>query len=146
MSHSDHLQTCRKDAKAQRLDRNALDELSRIIVTKAIHVHRQLGPGLLERIYKPCLTHELRKAGLHVLVEQPVPVYYDGLELGEGYRLDLLVEDEIVLEIKAIEKLLPVHTAQLLSYLKLTDKRLGLLLNFNAPRLVQGLKRVVNQF
>ena len=145
MSHP-NFKACRQDAKARRLDRNALDKLSRIIITKAIHVHRQLGPGLLERIYKPCLAHELRKSGLHVVIEQPIPLHYDGLDLGEGYRLDLLVENEIILEIKAIEKLLPVHTAQLLSYLKLTNRRLGFLMNFNAPRLIQGLKRVVNGF
>jgi GxxExxY protein len=146
MSHPPDSNACRKDAKAQRLDRDALDALSRLILTKAISVHRQLGPGLLERIYKSCLTHELRKCGLDVIVERPVPVYYDGIELGEGYRLDLIVENEIIIEIKAIEKILPVHMAQLLSYLKLSDKRLGLLLNFNAPRLVQGVTRVVNRF
>jgi GxxExxY protein len=135
-----------KDAKTQRLDRNALNRISRIIVTKAIVVHSKLGPGLLESVYRTCLIHELRKAGLHVVAEQVVPVFYDELQLDDGYRLDLLVEDEIIVEIKAVEKILPVHVAQLLSYLKLMDKRLGLLLNFNAPRLVQGLRRVVNNF
>jgi GxxExxY protein len=137
----------RKDAKSQRLDRDSLDKLSRIIITKAIQVHSKLGPGLLESVYRICLIHELRKAGLHVVAEQLVPVVYDGeLQIDHGYRLDLLVEDEIIVEIKAVEKILPVHLAQLLSYLRLTDRRLGLLLNFNAPRLVQGLRRVVNNF
>ena len=136
----------RKDAKTQRLDREALDRISKIIVTKAILVHTKLGPGLLESVYRICLTHELRKAGLHVVAERIVPVVYDDLQFEEGYRLDLLVEDEIIVEIKAVEKILPVHVAQLLSYLKLMDRRLGLLLNFNAPRLVQGLRRVVNNF
>ena len=137
----------RKDAKPPRLDRDSLDKLSRIIITKAIHVHSKLGPGLLESVYRICLIHELRKAGLHVVAEQSVPVIYDGeLQLDNGYRLDLLVEDEIIVEIKNVERILPVHVAQLLSYLRLTDNRLGLLLNFNVPRLVQGLRRVVNRF
>jgi GxxExxY protein len=136
----------RQDAKTPRLDRNALDELSRIIITKAIHVHSKLGPGLLESVYRTCLAHEFRKGGLHVVAEQIVPVFYDELQLDDGYRLDLLINDEIIVEVKAVEKIIPVHIAQLLSYLKLMDKRLGLLLNFNAPRLVQGLRRVVNHF
>jgi GxxExxY protein len=135
----------RKDAKSQRVDRESLDRLSRIIITKAIQVHSKLGPGLLESVYRICLIYELRKSGLHVLAEQLVPVVYDGeLQIEHGYRLDLLVEDEIIVEIKVVETILPVHVAQLLSYLRLADKRLGLLLNFNAPRLVQGLRRVVN--
>jgi GxxExxY protein len=137
----------RNDATTQRLDRDALNDLSRIIITKAIQVHSKLGPALLESVYRICLIHELRKAGLHVVAEQLVPVVYDGeLQIDHGYRLDLLVEDDIIVEIKAVEKILPVHLAQLLSYLRLTDRRLGLLLNFNAPRLVQGLRRVVNNF
>jgi GxxExxY protein len=136
----------RKDAKSQRLDRDSLDKLSRIIITKGIQVHSKLGPGLLESVYRICLVHELRRAAIRV-VAQLVPVIYDGvLQIDHGYRLDLLVEDEVIVEIKAVEQILPVHTAQLLSYLRLTDRRLGLLLNFNAPRLVQGLRRVVNRF
>ena len=137
----------RKDAKTQRLDRNSLDKISRVIVTKAIQAHSKLGPGLLESVYRVCLVYELRNAGLHVVAEQLVPILYDGvLQLDHGYRLDLMVEDEIIVEVKAVEKMLPVHGAQLLSYLRLTDRRLGLLLNFNAPRLVEGLRRVVNKF
>ena len=137
----------RKDAKSQRLDRDSLDKLSRIIITKGIQVHSKLGPGLLESVYRICLVHELRKAAICVVAEQTVPVIYDGvLQIDHGYRLDLPVEDEVIVEIKAVEQILPVHTAQLLSYLRLTDRRLGLLLNFNAPRLVQGLRRVVNRF
>ncbi len=137
----------REGAKSQRLDRDALDKLSRIIITKAIQVHSKLGPGLLESVYRICLIHELRKAGLHVLAEQFVPVVYDGeLRIEHAYRVDLMVEDEIIVEIKAVETILRVHLAQLLSYLRLTDRRMGLLLNFNAPRLVQGLRRVVNNF
>ncbi len=136
----------RQDAKTPRLDRDSLDDLSRIIITKAIQVHSKLGPGLLESVYRTCLIHELRKADMQVVAEQVVPVFYDELQLDDGYRLDVLVNDEIIVEIKAVEQILPVHLAQLLSYLRLTDKRLGLLLNFNAPRLVQGLRRVVNKF
>jgi GxxExxY protein len=128
------------------MDRESLDRIARIIVTLAIKVHSKLGPGLLESVYRTCLIYELRKAGLHVVAEQVVPVFYDDLNLGDGYRLDLLVNDAVIVEVKAVEKLLPVHVAQLLSYLRLTNKRVGLLLNFNAPRLVQGLRRVVNRF
>ena len=136
----------RKDAATQREDRASLDQLSRTIITMAIKVHSKLGPGLLESVYRTCLAHELRNAGLQVLAEQVVPVFYDELQLDDGYRLDLLVNDAIIIEVKAVERILPVHVAQLLSYLRLSDKRLGLLLNFNAPRLVLGLKRVVNRF
>ena len=137
----------RKDAKSQRFDRDGLDKLSRIIITKAIQVHSKLGPGLLESVYRTCLIYELRKAGLQVLAEQFVPIVYDGeLQMDHAYRVDLMVEDEIIVEIKAVETILRVHLAQLLSYLRLTDRRLGLLLNFNAPRLVEGLRRVVNHF
>src|SRR5688572_22382768 len=102
----------REDAKTQRPDRDSLNEVSRVIVTKAIQVHSKLGPGLLESVYRTCLIHELRKAELHVVAEQTVPVFYDELHLNEGYRLDLLVNDEIIVEIKAVEKILPVHLAQ----------------------------------
>jgi GxxExxY protein len=137
----------RKDAKTQRLDRDALNDLSRIIITKAIQVHSKLRSGLLESVYRTCLVYELRKAGLYVAAEQLVPVFYDGeSQLDNGYRLDLLVADEIIVEVKAVEKIPSVHLAQLLSYLRLADKSLGLLLNFNATRLVQGLRRVVNNF
>ncbi len=92
------------------------------------------------------MTHELRNAGQKVVVEQLVPVYYDGLELDDGYRLDMLVNDSVIVEIKTVERLLPVNQAQLLSYLKLCDKRLGLLINFKVPYVTQGLKRLVNNF
>lgn len=137
----------RQDAKAPRLDRIALNKLSRIIITKAIVVHSKLGPGLLESVYRPCLTYELRKCGVRVEAEKTVPILYDGqLLFDHAYRLDLLIETEIIVEIKAIEAILPVHPAQLLSYLRLSDKRLGLLINFNVPRLAQGIRRVVNRF
>ena len=136
----------RKDAETQSMDRASIDRTSRVIITMAIKVHSKLGPGLLESVYRTCLIHELRNAGHQVLAEQVVPIFYDELQLDDGYRLDLLVNDSVIVEIKAVERLLPVHAAQLLSYLRLTDKRVGLLLNFNVPRLVQGLKRIVNRF
>ena len=128
------------------MNRESIDGITRVIITMAIKVHSKLGPGLLESVYRTCLAHELRNAGLHVVAEQVVPVFYDELQLDDGYRLDLLINDVVIVEIKAVEKLLPVHVAQLLSYLRPTDKRVGLLLNFNVPRLVQGLRRVVNRF
>jgi GxxExxY protein len=128
------------------MDRNSLNDTTRIIIKLAIKVHSKLGPGLLESVYRTCLAYELRNAGMHVVAEQVVPVFYDELQLDDGYRLDLLVNDAVIVEIKAVEKVLPVHLAQVLSYLRLTDKRVGLLLNFNAPRLIQGLRRVVNRF
>jgi GxxExxY protein len=136
----------RKDARAQSTDREFLNKTSKVIIDKAIIVHSKLGPGLLESVYRACLTHELRNAGHKVVVEQLVPVYYDGLELDDGYRLDMLVNDSVIVEIKTVERLLPVHQAQLLSYLKLCDKRLGLLINFKVPYVTQGLKRLVNNF
>jgi GxxExxY protein len=128
------------------MDRESIDGITRVIITTAIRVHSKLGPGLLESVYRTCLAYELRNAGLHVVAEQIVPVFYGELQLDDGYRLDLLVSDTVIVEIKAVEKVLPVHVAQLLSYLRLTDKRVGLLLNFNVPRLVEGVRRVVNRF
>ncbi|HET9469336.1 MAG TPA: GxxExxY protein [Vicinamibacterales bacterium] len=136
----------RDDATTQRAtERDALNETARIILDKAIVVHSKLGPGLLESVYRTCLTHELRKDGHKVITEQLVPIVYDGVEL-DGYRLDMLVNDGVIVEVTTVERLLPVHKAQLLSYLKLLDKRLGLLINFKVPQVMQGVKRVVNNF
>ncbi len=128
-----------------RLDPATLNSLSYQIVAAAIEVHSTIGPGLLESIYRTCLTHELRMLGMKVTVEQLVPICYKNLVLEGSYRIDLLVNDGIILELKAVEQLLPVHYAQLLSYLRLTDRPLGLLINFNVPRLVQGVRRIVNR-
>jgi GxxExxY protein len=122
------------------------DQLSEAIIGAAIEVHRELGPGLLESIYEHCLAQELSALGIPVLRQHKVPVKYKGVQLDLGFRIDLWVDDRIIVEIKAVEARHPVHTAQLLSYLKLTDCRLGLLINFNAETLVKGVKRVVNQF
>jgi GxxExxY protein len=118
-----------------------LDEIGRAIVNGAYRVHTALGPGLLENIYQPCLRHEIGKAGLAVREQVPVPLSYDGLHFEVGYRLDLVVEDAVIVEIKAVEKLLPVHIAQLLTYMKLAGKRLGYLINFNVPMIKDGIKR-----
>jgi GxxExxY protein len=120
------------------------NEISGQIVDSAIAVHRELGPGLLESTYQACLAYELRSRGLKVLHEIGLPVVYREVELDVGYRIDLLVEDIVIVEIKAIETLAPIHEAQLLSYLKLSGKKLGLLINFNVTHVKDGIKRLVN--
>ena len=121
-----------------------LNKISEIIIGCSIKVHKALGPGLLESTYEVCLAHELKKAGLKVQSQVALPVVYDGIKLDAGYRIDLLVEDAIIVELKAIDSLLPTHEAQLLSYLKLDGKPLGLLLNFHVSVLKNGLKRIRN--
>jgi GxxExxY protein len=120
------------------------NEIGEIILGCAIKVHSALGPGLLESTYEVCLIHELLKAGVKAERQVPLPVIYDGIELEAGYRMDLLVADIVVVELKVVEKLLPLHTAQLLSYLKLSKRKLGYLLNFNVVQMRYGIKRVVN--
>ena len=123
-----------------------LNALSRIVLDSAFRVHTALGPGLLESAYQGCLLHELRQRRIDVASEVVLPVNYNGVKIDLGYRIDLLIEDEIILELKAIEKLAPIHHAQLLSYLKLSGKKLGFLMNFNVLHLKDGIKRVVNGF
>ena len=113
------------------------------IIGAAIEVHRNLGPGLLESAYEECLCHELHLRGLDCKRQVPLPLLYKGLKLDCGYKIDLIVQDEVLLELKAVERLLPIHEAQLLTYLKLTGKRVGLLINFNVPLLTQGIIRRV---
>jgi GxxExxY protein len=113
------------------------------IIGAAIEVHRHLGPGLLESAYEECLCHELHLKGMEFRRQVELPVIYKGLNLDCGYRIDLIVRDEVILELKAVEKLLPVHQAQLLTYMRMTAKRVGLLINFNVPRLTQGIVRRV---
>ena len=125
---------------------NELNELAGVVVDAALQVHRAIGPGLLESAYRAYFVHELRLRTLRVDVEVRLPIYYKGIKLDTGYRLDLLVEREIVIELKSIAKLLDVHTAQLLSHLRLSHRRLGLLINFNVPLLKHGIKRVANNF
>ncbi len=120
------------------------DDLSKVIVNAAIKVHSALGAGLLESAYEACLAHELARQGLEVKKQLPFPIEYEGMKLDVGYRLDLLVNDMVVVEIKAVEKLLPVHMAQVLSYLKLGQFKLGFLLNFNVAHMKYGIARIVN--
>lgn len=120
------------------------DEISNIIIGKAIEVHRQLGPGLLESAYQECLCYELINAGLGVKKEVALPIVYKDVKLDHGYRIDLLVEDKVVIELKTVEGLTDVHEAQVLTYLKLGNYKLGLLFNFNVKMLKSGMKRFVN--
>uniref|UniRef100_UPI00404ADABE GxxExxY protein n=2 Tax=Flavobacterium sp. TaxID=239 RepID=UPI00404ADABE len=121
------------------------NELSTVIIGAAIEVHKQLGPGLLESSYEHCLAFELKQKGLDVKQQLALPIVYKEVKLDAGYRIDLLVENKVIIEIKSVESLADIHTAQLLTYLKLKDLKLGLLINFNAVRLVDGLKRIVNK-
>jgi GxxExxY protein len=116
------------------------------IIGAAIEVHRHLGPGLLEAVYEECLCYELSQVGLKFQRQVPLPISYKGIKFESAYRMDVVVEDAIVIEIKATEELLPVHAAQLLTYLKSANKRVGLLINFNVPILKTGLKRIVNHY
>jgi len=123
-----------------------LDAITRKIIGAAINVHRALGPGLLESAYETCLAYELDQLGLKVERQKPLPVRYRGITLDCGYRLDLVVENSVIVEVKATEGLLPVHQAQVLSYLRLSGLTVGLLITFNVPVLKSGLKRIVNDF
>ncbi len=120
------------------------NELSNEVIGAAIDVHRQVGPGLLEAVYRDCLYLELKDRGISAEREVPLSLRYKAHEFHAAYRLDMLVEEKLVVELKAVEQLLPVHTAQVLSYLKLSGKKLGLLMNFNVPVLREGIRRVVN--
>lgn len=120
------------------------NEIANIVVDTALRIHRRLGPGLLESAYSIVLTHELTKRGLRVERELPVPITWDGVRIDVGFRADLLVNDSVIIEAKSVEKLIPLHSKQLLTYLRLADKRLGLLLNFGAELLKDGIVRVVN--
>ncbi|MBK6324566.1 MAG: GxxExxY protein [Chloroflexi bacterium] len=121
-----------------------IDEaLTEQIIGAAMEVHRQLGPGLMENVYQVCLAHELDLRGVRCQREKPLPIVYKGTQLDCGYRLDFLVEDKVVVELKAVEQLLPIHEAQLLTYLKISGCKVGLLINFNVPLLKRGIKRRV---
>jgi GxxExxY protein len=124
----------------------SMDRLSDLIIGAAIEVHRQTGPGLLEAVYEECLCYELSRLNLRFRRQVELPVGYKGIKLDCGFRMDILVEDAIVLELKTVDQLLPIHAAQLLTYLKLSGKQVGLLLNFNEPILKKGIKRLVNHF
>lgn len=122
------------------------NDISSLIIKAAIAVHRALGPGLLESVYQVCLLAELKSMGLRVEDQVAVPIIYRGERLANNLRIDLLVEDRVVVEIKAVQDFHPIHTAQLLTYLKLANKKLGLLINFNTIKLIDGLDRVMNGY
>ena len=121
------------------------NEIARITVDAAYKIHTTLGPGLLESVYEVILAHELEKRGLRVVRQQPMPVVYDEVRLDLGFRADLLVENKVIVELKSVERAAPVHKKQLLTYLKVADKRLGLLINFGAPLIKQGITRIANR-
>ena len=120
------------------------NEISSKIIGACIEVHKQLGPGLLESTYEVCLAHELKLIGLDLQQQIALPVVYKGIKLNAGYRIDMIVENKVIIEIKSVDALAPIHTAQILTYLKLKEIKLGLLINFNSVKLVDGLKRIVN--
>lgn len=122
------------------MDRN---EITYAIRGAAFTVHASLGPGLLESAYESCLFHEIAKRGYAVKRQVVLPLYYDGIKVDTGYRIDLLVEDAVIIELKAVEELTPIHTAQLLTYLKLSNKSLGLLMNFNVTNMQSGIQRFI---
>ncbi len=127
------------------MDQHArLERLATSVVNAAFQVHRALGPGLLESSYQVCLIHELRKQGVPIRSQVLLPLRYDGLEIDAGYRVDLLVDESIIIENKAVQALLPIHLAQLLTYLKLSGLKLGFLINWNVPRIKDGIRRMVN--
>ena len=121
-----------------------INEITENIIGSAIKVHTALGPGLLESTYKVCLVHELSKLGLTAYSEVALPVVYDGIRLDAGYRIDILVENTVIVELKSVERILPIHEAQIISYLRLSGKKIGLLINFNVRLLRDGIRRLAN--
>lgn len=128
----------------EKLLTNEEEEIGKKIVNSSFIIHKALGPGLLEKVYEVCLCHELRKSGLSVLRQLDVAIVYDGIVFDEGLRLDLLVENKVVVELKAVDIINPVWEAQIISHLKLTGKRLGYLINFNVPLIKDGIRRYIN--
>jgi len=120
------------------------NEVAKEVVDAAYKIHSKIGPGLLESAYEAMLAYELRKRDLQVICQQPIPVIYDGVQLEVGFRADLIVEDKVIIELKSVEELAPVHYKQLLTYLRLTHKHLGLLINFGDAYFKRGVKRVAN--
>ena len=120
------------------------NEIGKIVINSAIKVHKSLGPGLLESAYEACLAYELQRAGLLVQTQVGLPLKYEDVVLDVGYRVDVLIENKVILELKAVDRLMPIHDAQILSYLKLSECKLGFLLNFNVYRMKDGIRRMVN--
>ena len=123
---------------------NEIEAIGKVVVNSAFKVHKELGPGLLEKVYEVCLAHEIRKAGYEVVRQLDIPISYDGIIFEEGLRLDLLVADKVIVELKAVELVNPVWEAQIISHLKLTKRNLGYLINFNVPLIKQGIRRFIN--
>jgi GxxExxY protein len=123
-----------------------IDDIAADVVDAAFKVHQELGPGLLESAYEACLAHELTKRGLTVEKQKAQPVFYDGITIDVGYRMDLLVNDCVVIELKAVEQIIPIHQAQLMTYLKLSSKPLGFLINFNTTYFKSSIKRIANNY
>ena len=121
-----------------------IEQIAKIIVNSAFKVHKELGPGLLEKVYQACLVYEITKAGLEVRRQVEVPIIYDGVTLKEYLRLDIIVENSIIIEVKAVDIVNPVWNAQIISHLKLTNNELGFLINFNVPLIKNGIKRFIN--
>jgi GxxExxY protein len=121
-----------------------IEEIARVIVNSAFKVHKELGPGLLEKVYEACLAYEIEKAGLIVKRQVDIPIIYDGIQLNEKLRLDLIVENFVIVETKAVEIVNPVWQAQIISHLRLTNNELGFLINFNVPLIKNGIKRFIN--
>jgi GxxExxY protein len=119
------------------------EELTEKIIGLSIEIHKELGPGLLENVYKQCLIYEFEKADIKYKVEQQIPIIYKDVKINCCYKLDMIIEDKIIIELKSVEKLLPIHEAQILTYLKITKKRVGLLINFNEKLLKDGIKRFI---
>lgn len=128
------------------MNKDRFNQLSGEILDAAITVHKEMGPGLLESVYEFCLFKELQLRNIFVENQVAVPLYYKGENLNKDFRIDILVEKEIIVELKTVDYILPVHEAQIISYLKLTDKKLGFLINFNVPLLKEGFKRFVNHY
>jgi GxxExxY protein len=128
------------------LNNDELNKLGSIILDSSIEVHKQSGPGLLESVYELSLYKELVHRNIFVQRQVPIPVYYKGEDLNAEFKIDLLVANEIIVELKAVEILLPVHKSQILTYLRLAEKKLGYLINFNVPKLIDGFNRIVNNF
>lgn len=120
------------------------NEIATLVLDASFKVHKKIGPGLLESVYQSCLIHELRKLNLRFEVEKQLPIYYDEVVLPKAFRIDLLIEDKLLIELKSVEQVTPLHFAQLLTYLRLSDKKLGLLINFNSVKLTDGIRRVIN--
>ncbi|MEI7958586.1 MAG: GxxExxY protein [Verrucomicrobiota bacterium] len=126
------------------MNHSSENQIAQIVVDAAFHIHKELGPGLLESVYEVVLARDLEKRGLTVVRQKPVPIIYDGVKFDEGFRADIVVQDKVLIELKSIEEIAQVHKKQLLTYLRLMDKRLGLLINFGTSMIKNGIFRVVN--